>query len=98
VRLKSETNCRVHALIIAIAKISDDTNYKSYLDGWKLDPVIHRLRESAGINLDRGGVIRELNQFQEYFKEYRIVVFSGFNFEDTMFDEQVQKKKRINLL
>jgi hypothetical protein len=52
----------------------------------------------TGIDLDRGGGIRELVQFQEYFKDYRIVVFSGLNCEDIMFDGQVQNEKRISLL
>jgi len=52
----------------------------------------------TGIDLDRGGGIRELVQFQEYFKDYRIVVFSGLNCEEIMFDGQVQNEKRINLL
>jgi hypothetical protein len=61
--------------------------------------VVQRLLETTGINLDRGGGgIRELTRFQEYFKDYRIVVFSGLNCEDVMFDGQVQTEKRINLL
>ena len=59
--------------------------------------MVQQLLETTGINLDRGGGIRELAQFQEYFKEYRIVVFSGLNCED-MFHGQVQTEKRINLL
>jgi hypothetical protein len=54
-----------------------------------------RLLETTGINLDRGGGISELAQFQDYFKEYRFVVFSGLNCEDIMFDGQVQTGKRI---
>jgi hypothetical protein len=38
---------------------------------------VQPLLETAGINLDRGGDIREQAQFQEYFKDYRIVVFSA---------------------
>jgi hypothetical protein len=98
VNVKTETNCLAHALVIAIAKITDDPNYKSYRDGWKIGPVFQRLLDATSINLDRGGGIRELAQFQEYFKDYRIVVFSGFNCEDIIFDGRVQTEKRINLL
>ena len=59
--------------------------------------MVQQLIETTGINLDRGGGIRELAQFQEYLKEYRIVVFSGLNCKD-MFDGQVQTEKRINFL
>ena len=75
VKVKSKTNCLAHALIIAIARITNDPNYKSYRDGFKLGPVVRQLLESTGIDLDQGGGIRELAQFQEHFNEYRIVVF-----------------------
>ena len=97
-KVKAETDCLAHALVIAIAKITNDPNYKSYRDGWKIGSVVQRLLETTGIDLNRGGSIRELAQFQQYFKDYRIVVFSGLNCEDIMFDGQVQTEKRINLL
>jgi hypothetical protein len=85
VNVKAEKNCLVHALVIAIAKIINDPNYKSYRDGRKIGPVVQRLLQTTGINLDRvGGGIRELTQFQEYFKEYRILVFSDLNCEDNV--------------
>ena len=67
VKVKPEKNCLAHALVIAIAKITNDP--KSYRDGRKIGPVFQRLIETTGINLDRGGGIRELTQFQEYFNE-----------------------------
>jgi len=84
VKVKTATDCLAHALVIAIAKITNDPNYKSYRDGWKIGPVVQRLLETTGINLDRGGGIEELTRFQEYIKEYRIVVFSGLNCEDRL--------------
>ena len=60
--------------------------------------MVHQLLQTTGINLDRGGGIRELKQFQEHFKEYRIVVFSCLNCEVIYFDGQVDSEKRINLL
>jgi hypothetical protein len=41
VKVKAETNCQAHALVIAIAKITNDQNYKSYRDGWKIGPVVY---------------------------------------------------------
>ena len=81
VKVKSETNCLAHALVIAITKINEP-NYKSYRDGCKIGPAVQQLLETTGINLDRGGGIRELDQFQENFKEYLIFVFSSLNGED----------------
>ena len=51
VKVKSETNCLAHALVIAIAKTTNDHNYKSYRDGRKIGPVVERLLEKTGINL-----------------------------------------------
>jgi len=68
VRVKSENNCLAHALIIAIAKIMYGPNYRSYSDGRKIGPVDQSLLELTSINVDRGGCLREINKFQEYFK------------------------------
>ena len=56
------------------------------------------LLATTGIDLSNGGGISELIRFQEYFKEYRIVVFGKLHCEDVMFDVQVEPEKRINLL
>ena len=93
VKVKAATDCVAHALVIAIAKITNDPNCKSYRDVWKIGPFVQRLLETTGINLDRGGGIEELTRFLEYFKAYRIFVFSGLNCEDIMFDGQVKTKK-----
>ena len=69
----SETSCLAHTLLIAKAKITNDPNYKSYRQGRKIGLVVHELLQTTGMNLDRGGGIRELAEFEEHFKEYRIV-------------------------
>jgi hypothetical protein len=98
VKVKSETNCLAHAILIAIAKITNDPNYTLYRKGNKLGPAVNQLLQTTGINLDRGGGVRELMRFQEHFQEYRIIVFSGLNCENIYFDGQVESEKRINLL
>jgi hypothetical protein len=67
-------NKLAHALVIAIAKITKDPNYKPYMQGWKIHPVVHNLLATTGINLDNGGGIPELEQFQDHFNQYKIVV------------------------
>ena len=89
---------KAHALIIGIAKLNNDPNYKAYRQGRKIRPVVQDLLETTGINLDRGSGIRELERFQDDFKEYRIVVFAGLNCDERYFDGQVNSEKRINLL
>jgi hypothetical protein len=43
VKVTSETNCLAHALLIVIAKITNDPNYNSYRKGRKLGPVVNQL-------------------------------------------------------
>jgi hypothetical protein len=82
-----------HALIIAIARLTNDTNYVSYRKGNKIRPVVDHLLASTGIDPSNGGGISELMKFQEHFKEYRIVVFRGLDCNDIMFDGQVDSEK-----
>jgi hypothetical protein len=78
--------------------VTNDPNYKAYRQGREIRPVVDRLLETTGIDLKDGGGVPELMRFQEYFKEYRIVLYAGLNCEDTVFDGQVESEKRLNLL
>jgi hypothetical protein len=60
IEVKGETNCLAHALIIAIAKITKDPNYKSYRQGRKIHPVVSNLLATMGINLENGSGIPEI--------------------------------------
>ena len=75
VKVKSETNCLAHALIIAIAIITNDGNYKSYHDGRKIGPVVRQLLESTGINLDQGGVSENSRYFRNISKNIELFSF-----------------------
>jgi hypothetical protein len=98
IEVKAETNCLAHSLIIVIAKITRNPNYNSYRRGCKIHPVVHNLLATTGINLDNGGGIPELEQFQGHFNQYKIVVYIGLNCESIMFEGQVETTDRINLL
>ena len=54
VELKAENNCLAHALIIVIAKVKNDSIYKSYYDGYKIRPVVANLVDTTGIDLSGG--------------------------------------------
>jgi hypothetical protein len=68
VKVKAQANCLGHALVIAIAKITNDHNYKSYTQGRKIGPVVRRLLETTGINLDCGGCIKNSLNFRNILK------------------------------
>ena len=78
IEVKTETNCLAHA-IIAIAKLTNDPDYKAYRKGRKIYPKVDQLLETTGISLDNGVGIPELIRFQDYFRQYKIVVYTGLN-------------------
>ena len=53
--VKAATDCLAHALVIAIARLTKDPNYKAYRQGRKIRPVVQHLLQSTGITLDNGG-------------------------------------------
>jgi hypothetical protein len=79
IEVKAETNCLAHALVIAIAKATNDPDYVAYRKGRKIHPVVDNLLATTGINLENGGGIPELERFQEHFDQYKIVVYTGLN-------------------
>ena len=98
IEIRSETKCRAHALIIAIARITDEPNYKAYRQGFNILPAVQHLLVTTGIDLQNGGGIHELQRFQDHFTEYKIVVYGGLDCGDIIFEGQVTSEKRINLL
>jgi hypothetical protein len=90
ISVKTAMICLAHALVIAISKIINDPNYNSYHHGWKIRPVIDNLLETTGINLDNGCGIPELEQFQDDFRQHKIVVYTSLNCDTIMFEGQVE--------
>ena len=52
----------------------------------RIIPVVNDLIQKTGIDLINGGGVRELAQFQEHYKDYRVFVYGGRNCEDMIFD------------
>jgi len=98
VEVKATDNCLTHALVIAIARVDNDSNYKSYHDGWKIRPVVKNLLETTDIDLINGAGIPELTTFQEQFREYKIVVYQVLSCDSIMFEGHVESSKRLNQL
>jgi len=51
VEVKAEKNCLAHALIISIAKLTNDPDYKAFRQGRKIRPVVDHLLATTGIDL-----------------------------------------------
>jgi hypothetical protein len=55
--------------------------------------------EATGVDLSRGGVVPELESFQQYFRDrYKIVAYTGQRSDSIIYEGQVDAPKRINLL
>jgi hypothetical protein len=74
VEVRAENNNLANALMIAIAKLSIDPNYKAFIQGRKVRPFVDCLLAKTGIDMTNGGVIPELMNFQEHFNDFRFVV------------------------
>jgi hypothetical protein len=90
IEVKAQSNCLAHALIIPIARITKDPNYKAYLQGYKIHQVVDNLLATTGISLENGGGIPELESVQDHFGQYKIVVYTGLNCDSIMFEGQVE--------
>jgi hypothetical protein len=55
IEVKAEENCLAHALIIAVERLTNDPNYKAYMQGRKFRPMVDRLLECTRIDLTNGG-------------------------------------------
>jgi hypothetical protein len=71
VELKAAENCLDHAIIITIAKVEDNADYKTYVQGRKIRPVVQKLLAETGIFQSEGGEISELIKFQDTFASIR---------------------------
>ena len=74
IQVKTETDSLAHPLIITIAKLTNDPDYKADSKGRKIYPKVSNLLKTTGVNLNNGGGIPELQRFQDHFWQYKIVV------------------------
>jgi len=95
VEVKAEENCLANALLIAIARVDNDANYKGYRQVRKKRPVFQALLKETGIDMTSGGGFS--NRFQEHFRDYKIVVYQGLGCDDIMYEGQVDSSKHLNL-
>ena len=98
VKVQAEQNSLAHALVIAIAKVEIDPDYKTHRRGLKIRHVVGKLLETTGLDLSNGAEIPDLIRSQERFREYKIVVYHGLNCDNIMFEGKVDTAKRLNTI
>ena len=77
IKVKTEMNSLAPALYIAIAKLTNDPDYKAYRQGRKIYPKVIQLLEMTFISLDNGGEIPEIERFQDHFGNIRSLCIWG---------------------
>ena len=77
VQVRTETNCLAHALIITIAKPTNNSNYKAYRQGRKIYPKVDQLLAATGIILDNGGESPNSNVFSTIFGNIKSLRIPG---------------------
>jgi hypothetical protein len=98
VTVKAAINCLAHALIIAIARVNGDPKYPYYRDGRGMKKPVEDLLNASGVNLCNAGWLDELQQFQEYLSDYKIIVYDGLNPGRFMFSGNSVSAKKLYLL
>jgi hypothetical protein len=85
--VKAAFLCLARAEIIAMARVNNDPKYVSYRHGYGLHKPVQNLLNASGVDLSNGGGFRELEEFQQYLSDYKIVVFDGLHTDGVMFSE-----------
>jgi len=96
--VKAEFLCLAHALVIAMVRVNSDPKYKSYRLGRCLNKPVEDLLKASGVDLYNGGGLEELQQFQDYFSDYKIVVSDGLSPDRLIFSGNSLSAKKLYLL
>jgi len=96
--VKAAFLCMAHALVIAIANVNSDPKYKSYRNGYGLYKPVEDLLKASGVDLSNGGGLEELQQFQDYLSDYKIVVFDCLSLDRLIFSGNSHSAKKLYLL
>ena len=87
-----------HALVIAMARVNIDSKYELYRHGKGLKKPVEDLLKASGVDLSNCGGLEELEQFQDYLADYKIVVFDRLSPDRLIFSGNSHSAKKLYLL
>jgi hypothetical protein len=90
--------CLAHALITAMAQVNGDSKYKSYRNGYQLEKPVDDLLKASVVDLSNGEGLEELQQFQEYLSDYKIIVYDGLSPDRRIFSGNSLSDRKLYLL
>jgi len=73
IKVKAGFLCLAHDLIIAMARVNWDRKYKSYRVGKSLIQPVQGILSASGVDLNRGGALRNLNRFKIIFQTTKLL-------------------------
>ena len=98
VSVKAAMYCLAYALIIAMARVNGDSKYQSYRISKGLKKPVENVLKVSGVNLRNSGGFKELEQFQVYLSDYKIIVYDGLSPDRVMFSGNSVSSKKLYLL
>ena len=90
--------CLAHSRIIAMAKVNGDPKYKSYRVGYSMKQPVQDLSSVSDIDLTNCGGFKELEQFQNYLSDYKIIVYVGLIPDRGLFSGNSLSNRKLYLL
>jgi len=95
--VKAAFLCLAHALV-AMARISGDTKYKSHRNGYGLKQAVQDPLNASGVNLTNSGGLNEPEQFQNYLSEYKTIMYHDLSTDRVIFEANSLSNKKLYLL
>ena len=93
--VKAAFLCLAHALVNAMAKVNSDQKYDFYRHCKGLKKPVEELLKASGVHLSNCGCLEELQQFQDYLSDYKIVVFDGRSPDRIIFNGNFNSTKKF---
>ena len=78
INVNAETDCLAHALIMAIASLTKDSNYEAYRKGSKISPYVQHLLQTTGINLQNGEESRNSSESKTTLRSTKSSFMDGW--------------------
>jgi len=84
--LKAAFLCLGQAIIIAMVKVNCYPKYKSHINGRNLEQPFEDFLSASRVNFANGAVLKELEQFQNYLSNYKIILYDGLSHDRVIFE------------
>jgi hypothetical protein len=81
-----------------MARVNCDSWYQLYRRGNKLDQPVVKLLKPTGVDLSNRERLEELQQFQDYLSDYKIIVYDGLSPNRHYFTGNSVSNKKLKML